>query len=112
MLLLLLGCFQMEVGALSGDPVRGKSHVIAGCDCHHLDLLDSDGNLVKRQIGERAVVDHRGLSVTWVERVLELGDAEILAVVHNGAFLMPPVVDDPQEAADILAFLRADFGEP
>lgn len=112
MLLLLLGCFQTEVGALAGDPVRGKSRVIAGCDCHNLDLLDSDGNVVERQIGERATVDHRGLSFTWVERVPELGDGQILAVVHNGAYLMPPVVDDPQEAADILAFLREDFGEP
>ncbi len=112
MLLLLLGCFQMEVKALAGDPARGKSRVISGCDCHNVDVVDQEGSVVERWIGERPVPDHQGESFTLVERVPEISDATILAIIHNGAYLMPSVVDDPQEAADILAFLREDFGGP
>jgi len=101
----------MDAKSLEGDGTRGEGVVFSGCDCHNLAVVDGAGETTEWWIGYRSLLDHRGESFTLVDRVPEITDADILTIVHQGAFLMPAVVEDPQDGADILAFLREEFGE-
>ena len=49
---------------------------------------------------------------TLRDRVPELRDAAIARIVHRGRCQMPDLVEDPADAADLIAFLRERFGGP
>lgn len=79
--------------ALTGDSANGESLYPTCAACH-----GSDGS--------------GGIGPSLIEEVPELSDAEIAGAIKNGVGdEMPPQSFEDQEIADILAYLRATFGE-
>lgn len=84
--------------ALVGDSASGATLYAAACEgCH-----GADGTL-GTDIGGTASAD---LSV----RVPAMEDDDIADQIENGGSAMPAQYDDPQDIADVIAYLRATFG--
>lgn len=110
MIALLVGCFAQQANSLEGDATSGAMIYSRSCSsCHDRDVAsDDDPDL--RDLGGGVVVTCELEELTLATAVADLSDARILATMHAGRCLMVGIVDDPQEGADILAFLRESFG--
>jgi mono/diheme cytochrome c family protein len=76
--------------SLEGDPVAGET-VFQTCAACHFD----DGTGVGPAMGDEAP---------------EKSDEEIVDIIRNGYEEMAPVALEDQEIADVLAYLRQEFG--
>jgi cytochrome c551 len=80
-----------DILALEGDATSGEALFAGTCSgCH-----GADGD--------------SGTAPMLSERIPAASDEEIVGVMIEGSGNMPPVSVEDQEAADILAFLRASF---
>jgi mono/diheme cytochrome c family protein len=101
-LLALAGCDKGDDsagGGLEGDPTAGAKVFAETCaqsNCHGPDGSGSDPKSDAADL--RKVVP--GLS-----------DAEIESRIENGFGLMAPVDLDEQETADVIAYVRQEFGD-
>lgn len=85
-----------ENGMVEGDAVRGEELFFACAACHG---PDGAGGI---DIGGTPSPDLR-------DEVPKMTDAELEDVIKNGDDAMPPVYDDPQDIADMVAYLRETF---
>jgi cytochrome c551 len=81
---------------IEGDPLRGEELYAACAGCHG---PDGAGGI---DIGGELSSDLR-------DEVPEMTDAELGDVIENGDGTMPPQYDDPQDIADVIAYLRETF---
>jgi mono/diheme cytochrome c family protein len=87
-----------SAGALEGDPVAGEKVFQSTCaqsNCHGPDGTGSDPSSDAENLNEV---------------VPGLSDAEIELRVTDGFGLMAPVGLTPQETADVIAYVRQEFG--
>ena len=78
--------------ALTGDEANGETVYLSTCSgCH---AADGTG----------------GTGPSLVEKASEHGDEGLLDIVFNGTGSMPGFSPADQDAADLLAYIRANFG--
>jgi mono/diheme cytochrome c family protein len=84
-------------GGIVGDAAHGED-LYAGCAaCHGPD-------------GAGGIDINGTLSADLREEIPEMTDAELENVIENGdGPAMPPQYDDPQDIADVMAYLRETF---
>jgi mono/diheme cytochrome c family protein len=82
---------------IEGDAVRGEDLFAACAACHGPDGAGG--------------IDFNGtLSSDLREEIPAMTDAELEEVIKNGSGpAMPPQYDDPQDIADVIAYLREAF---
>jgi mono/diheme cytochrome c family protein len=104
LVLALFGCngdtgAQAEVGTesgIEGDAARGEELYAACAGCHG---PDGAGGI---DIGGTLSSDLR-------DEIPEMTEAELADVIENGDGAMPPQYDDPQDIADVIAYLVETF---
>jgi mono/diheme cytochrome c family protein len=85
-------------GGIVGDAARGEDLYAACAGCHG---PDGAGGI---DIGGTLSSDLR-------EEIPEMTEAELEEVIANGSGpAMPPQYDDPQDIADVIAYLLETFG--
>jgi mono/diheme cytochrome c family protein len=83
-------------GGIEGDAVRGEQLFATCAGCHG---PDGAGGI---DIGGTLSSDLR-------DEVPEMTEAELEDVIKNGDGAMPPQYDDPQDIADVIAYLLETF---
>jgi mono/diheme cytochrome c family protein len=104
LVLALFGCSddmgaEAEVGTesgIEGDAARGEELYAACAGCHG---PDGAGGI---DIGGTLSSDLR-------DEIPEMTEAELADVIENGDGAMPPQYDDPQDIADMIAYLVETF---
>jgi mono/diheme cytochrome c family protein len=82
---------------LEGDVARGEELFAACAGCHGAD-------------GSGGIDINGTLSADLRVEVPELTDVELADIIENGdGPAMPPQYDDPQDIADVIAYLRSTF---
>lgn len=87
-----------SAGALEGDPVAGEKVFQATCaqvNCHGPDGTGSDPSSDAENLNDV---------------VPTLSDSEIEERIENGFGLMAPVGLNAQDTADVIAYVRQEFG--
>src|SRR5687767_10825235 len=79
-------------GGIEGDAVRGEELFVTCAGCHG---PDGAGGI---DIGGTLSSDLR-------DEIPEMTEAELEDVIKNGDGTMPPQYDDPQDIADVIAYL-------
>jgi cytochrome c553 len=85
-----------DTGIIEGDAARGEELFAACAGCHG---PDGAGGI---DIGGTLSSDLR-------DEIPEMTEAELADVIENGDDAMPPVYDDPQDIADVIAYLLETF---
>lgn len=86
-----------ETGTIEGDAARGEDLYAACTGCHGPD-------------GAGGIDINGTLSTDLRAEIPEMTEAELEDVIKNGEGTMPPQYDDPQDIADVIAYLLETFG--